>query len=194
MQARRLPSWSWVTALTVIALAIVAVVAVQAERSAPPRKAADTSRDSSPSGARESESGAESAAPSEKPQTPVPAGSGEGRRVVYSVGQKRVWLVDASDGLRRTFTVWPGTVNPAEGSYTVGFRREGGTGSDGVTIENVVYFAIKDGISIAFSNAVDGSSPEPSAGTKTGGIRARADDGGAIWTFASVGTTVSVVG
>jgi hypothetical protein len=41
---------------------------------------------------------------------------------------------------------------------------------------------------------VDGSSPPPASGTRTGGIRMRTADGSALWTFGSVGTTVVVVG
>jgi hypothetical protein len=91
--------------------------------------------------------------------------------------------------------VWAGTVSPDPGTYKVSTRRETTTGSDGVPIEHIVYFAAKSGVSIAFSNAVDGSSPPPAAaGSRTGGIRMRAADGAALWTFATPGTTVAVVG
>jgi hypothetical protein len=129
---------------------------------------------------------------SAKPRTPqykVPAGSGTGRRVVYSVGQKRVWLVGADGKSQRTFAVWPGTVTPAKGAYPVSFRRATGTGSDGVRIENAVYF----GTTSAFSNAVDGSSPSPDPSLQTGAIRVRTADGAALWAFATKGTTVQVV-
>jgi hypothetical protein len=123
----------------------------------------------------------------------VPDGSGTGRRIVYSLEQRRVWLVDASEATRRTFTVWPGTVDPDPGSYSVGTRREATTGSDGVNVENIVYFAAMSGLSIAFSNAVDGSSPPPPEGTDTGGIRLRTGDGAALWAFGTAGTKVMVV-
>src|SRR5690606_11058740 len=111
-----------------------------------------------------------SAEPEEKKPAAVPADSGTGRRIVYSLGQKRVWLVDASDAPRRTFPVWPGTVSPDPGAYAIGTRTEATTGSDGVPVEHIVYFAAKSGISVAFSNAVDGSSPPPPApDAKTGG-------------------------
>ncbi|MFC8147972.1 hypothetical protein ACFUKV_40470, partial [Streptomyces paradoxus] len=92
--------------------------------------------------------------------------------------------------------VWPGTVDPDPGTYTVSSRVEGATtGSDGVQIEQIVYFAQEDGVSVAFSNAVDGSSPPPPAsGTKTGGIRLNKTDGTAVWGFATTGTKVTVVG
>ncbi|MFF7858700.1 hypothetical protein [Streptomyces sp. NPDC007904] len=185
----RLPSWSWVTGLTTGAIAVVAVLAVQAGQG--PQPTAATSRPSA--------SATADAKPSAEPEEPgpaaVPAGSGTGRRIVYSLGQKRVWLVDASDAARRSFTAWPGTVPPDPGTYTVGTRTEGTrTGSDGVEIEHIVYFAAKPGVSIAFSNAVDGSSPPAAApGAKTGGIRVAKADGAALWAFGTTGTTVRVV-
>ena len=107
------------------------------------------------------------------------------RRVVYSLGEKRVWLVDASEATRRTFTVWPGSVSPDPGSYTVSSRNAATTGSDGVQIEHIMYFAAKSGISVAFSNAVDGASPPP--------VLVPEADGTALWAFGTVGTTVTVV-
>jgi hypothetical protein len=62
-----------------------------------------------------------------------------------------------------------------------------------VKIEHIVYFAAKSGRSIAFSNAVDGSSPPPPSGTQTGGIRMGKADGAALWTFGSTATKVVVV-
>jgi hypothetical protein len=185
--ARRLPSWVWVTGLTAGAVAAVTVLAVRADQGPHPTATA----------ARPSASAPASAQPSVAPgksDAAVPDDSGTGRRIVYSLGRKRVWLVDASDATRRTFAVWPGTVSPDPGTYSVSTRRDATTGSDGVRIQHIVYFTAKSGLSIAFSNAVDGSSPPPASGTRTGGIRMRTADGSALWTFGSVGTTVVVVG
>jgi hypothetical protein len=113
---------------------------------------------------------------------------------VYSLGHKRVWLVDASGKPARTFPVWPGTVSPDPGAYAISQRVAATTGSDGVRIEHITYFAGKSGVFIAFSNAVDGSSPPPAAsGARTGGIRTAKADGAALWAFASKGTRVVVV-
>jgi hypothetical protein len=173
-----------VTGLTAGAVAAVVVLGVQADKGPHPTATAarpDTSASPRPSASKP-------AAPA-----PVPDGSGTGRRVVYSLGQKRVWLVDASDVARRTFTVWPGTVSPDPGSYTISRRTEATTGSDGVQIEHVMYFAAKSGLSVAFSNAVDGSSPPPASGVQTSGVRTGKADGSALWTFGETGTTVVVV-
>lgn len=175
----------WVTALTVGAVAAVVVLAVQADKGPKPGSVA----------ARPSASASAHATP-RKSTAPaaVPAGSGTGRRIVYSLGHKTVWLVDASDAARRTVSVWPGTVAPDPGTYTVGTRTRGAiTGSDGVKIEHVVYFTMKSGVNIAFSNAVDGSSPPPASGTQTGGVRMGKADGAALWTFGAAGTKVVVV-
>ncbi|WTV81255.1 hypothetical protein OG885_25980 [Streptomyces sp. NBC_00028] len=177
----------WVTGLTVGAIAVVAALAVQADQGAKPE--ATATRPTASASARPS------AGPTKPAATAVPEDSGTGRRIVYSLAAKRVWLVDASDAARRTFVVWPGTVSPDPGDYTVGTRSgDPITGSDGVEIEHVVYFAAKSGRNIAFSNAVDGSSPPPAAaGTQTGGIRMKKADGSALWTFGETGTAVVVV-
>jgi hypothetical protein len=185
----RLPSWAWVTGLTAGAVVAVAALAVQADNGPHPAAAAaarPTASASAPADAKPSAEESESPA--------VPDGSGTGRRIVYSLGQKRVWLVDASDATRRTFTVWPGTVSPDPGGYTIGTRTEATTGSDGVEVEHIVYFALAEGISVGFSNAVDGSSPPPAeSGAKTGGVRLHKADGAALWKFGTAGTTVTVV-
>ncbi|WP_284437386.1 hypothetical protein [Streptomyces sp. TUS-ST3] len=177
----------WVTGLTVGAVAAVVVLAVQADNGTKPSAAHVSGRPSVSASPRAS-------AQPEPSATAVPDSSGTGRRIVYSLGEKRVWLVDASEAARRTFAVWPGTVDPAPGTYSVSLRRgDPTTGSDGVRIEHIVYFTAVDGVNVAFSNAVDGSSPPPAAGARTGGIRMRTADGSALWTFGETGTKVVVV-
>ncbi|MCX2925607.1 hypothetical protein [Streptomyces sp. NEAU-W12] len=192
----RLPSWAWVTGLTTGAIAVVAVLAVQADQGTKPT--ASTSRPSTPAADPDAKPSADSG-DREKPEEEepgaeaVPADSGTGRRIVYSLDARQVWLVDASDAPRRSFEVWPGTVDPDPGAYTIGTRTEATTGSDGVEVEHIVYFAAKSGVSIAFSNAVDGSSPPPAEGRQTGGIRVAKADGEALWAFGTAGTPVRVV-
>ncbi|MFJ3232403.1 hypothetical protein [Streptomyces sp. NPDC086787] len=176
-----LPSWAWVTGLTVGATAAVVVLAMQADRGPHPTAASVRPGSSASAGAHHPGS----AKPKPKASAPaLPANSGTGRRIVYSLGQKRVWLADASGGTVRSFTVWPGSVGPDPGNYVISRTRAAATGSDGVQIEHILYFAGKSGLSIAFSNAVDGTSPPPAkAGRKTGGIRMHKEDGAALWTF-----------
>ncbi|MBK3577314.1 hypothetical protein JHN63_26635 [Streptomyces sp. MBT65] len=178
----------WVTGLTVGAIAAVTVLAVQANKGPHPKAPAAAARPNASASAH--------ASTSPKPHVTaaaVPASSGTGRRIVYAVGQKRVWLVDASDKAARTFAVWPGTVSPDPGTYTVSVRKDATTGSDGVQIENIVYFATKSGLNIAFSNAVDGSSPPAAVGKETGGVRMGKADGAALWAFGTTSTKVIVV-
>ncbi|MGW7544444.1 hypothetical protein ACWGKQ_25575 [Streptomyces sp. NPDC054770] len=192
MAARLLPSWVWVSGLTAGATVAVVLLAVQADKGPHPTAAAVRPSASASAGASAGAHPSASSAPAEAPA--VPAASGTGRRIVYSLGAKRVWTVDASDKATRTFAVWPGTVSPDPGTYTISKTLASTTGSDGVQIEHILYFAAKSGLSIAFSNAVDGSSPAPAAGKQTSGIRMPKADGAALWTFGTEpDTRVTVV-
>ncbi|MFF8728074.1 hypothetical protein ACF073_16495 [Streptomyces sp. NPDC015171] len=185
--AALLPSWAWVTGLTAGATAVVVALAVQANHG--PHPTAAVTRPSASASAGAHASGA--------PKTPhvpaLPDASGEGRRIVYSLGERRVWLVDATGNASRTFTVWPGTVDPSPGRYTVTFRVQSIKGSDGVQIEHIMYFTKASGVNVAFSNALDGASPPPANGQKLGGIRLHKQDGAALWAFGDKGTPVAVV-
>ncbi|MFB6618886.1 hypothetical protein ACIGFK_40415 [Streptomyces sp. NPDC085524] len=176
-----------VAGLTAAAIAAVGFLGYQASATAPahPPKAAaqQPSPAPSPSAAK-----ADPAKP-----VAVPEGSGTGTRVVYSVGQKRVWLVGPDGQPPKSFTVMPSTVHPKAGTYTVGSRSGTVTGSDGVPIEHVVRFTNTDGVAVGFSARVDGAMPEPDPNKKTGGIRMARADGDAMWTFATIGSTVVVL-
>ncbi|MFE0511610.1 hypothetical protein, partial [Streptomyces sp. NPDC058964] len=183
----------WDTGLRVGARPAVVALALQADKGPHPTAAAVRPSASASAGAHPHASSKPRPKTSAAPA--LPGASGTGRRVVYSLGQKRVWLVDASGKAGRSFTVWPGTVTPAPGTYTVSKTLASTTGSDGVQIEHVLYFASRSGLSIAFSNAVDGASPPPAAsGKQTGGIRMHKADGAALWTFGTEpNTRVTVV-
>ncbi|MFJ9816636.1 hypothetical protein ACIRU3_15440 [Streptomyces sp. NPDC101151] len=185
--AARLPSWAWVSGLTAGATAVVVALAVQANHAPHPTAATAGPSPSASAGAHAS---AEPKAPA--PHT-LPRESGTGRRIVYSLGEKRVWLVDATGTASRTFAVWPGTVGPQPGRYSVTLRIQSLKGSDGVQIEHVMYFTKASGVNIAFSNALDGASPPPANGQKLGGIRLHKEDGAALWAFGDQGTKVTVV-
>ncbi|MFI5973128.1 hypothetical protein [Streptomyces sp. NPDC051452] len=185
--AARLPSWAWVTGLTVAATAAVVALGVQADHG--PRPTAATARP-----AASAHAGGHASRTPKAPAAPaLPDQSGTGRRIVYSLGEKRVWLVDATGRASRTFTVWPGTVGPQPGRYSITLRTQSLRGSDGVQVEHVMYFTKASGVNIAFSNALDGSSPPPAKGQKLGGIRLHKDDGTALWSFGDKGTPVAVV-
>ncbi|MER5862596.1 hypothetical protein [Kitasatospora sp. NPDC002040] len=184
-----------VTGLTLAALAAVGLLAFQANG------AATRTTEAGPS---TSSSGSPSPSASASPSAPaLPASSGSGRRVVYSIGSHAVWLVDPkrTPPTQGAFTVTPGSVEPAPGSYTVYSRTPSGTGTDGRQIEHVVRFAQQNNVVFGFSAALDGATPAPSPSpapsadpkAKTGGIRSGRTDGQLLWDFAPNGTKVVVV-
>lgn len=179
-----------VTALTAAALVAVGVLGYQASASAPDtlHEARKDSHHAPKQHGDQHDKKDKAPAPA-----PVPAASGTGQRIVYSLGAKRVWLVDAKGTARRTFPVTPSTVSPPPGSYAVGSRSVSVTGSDGIAIEHVVRFAAVNGVTVGFSAAVNGSRPAPGPAKKTGGIRESREDGKAMWDFALHGTKVVVV-
>ncbi|SFB83566.1 L,D-transpeptidase [Streptomyces aidingensis] len=203
----------FVTALTVLAFAVVGFFAYQAsaapdrERSGPAAPAGDggsaqesgetgTAGAGGPAGSGETGEAGESGDPAAV--APLPEDSGAGRRVVYSLSERRVWLVEtAEDGLGdrilHTYPVFHSSVDPAPGEYRVNNRYEALNGSDGVPIENVVVFAAsEDGVVFGFSTATDGSVPDPESPQRTGGIRQPAEDGTRMWEFATTGMPVVV--
>ncbi|MFK0043398.1 hypothetical protein ACIQU4_04685 [Streptomyces sp. NPDC090741] len=177
-----------VAGLTVVAIAAVGFLGYQASATAPahPPKAA-----AAPPAAPSPVPSAHAAEPA-KPVA-VPPESGTGSRVVYSVSQKRVWLVGEGAQEPKSFAVKPSTAHPKPGTYLVNSRSGAVTGSDGVPIEHVVRFATADGVVVGFSSRVDGQMPEPDQSKKTGGIRMARADGDAMWAFATINSKVVVL-
>ncbi|WP_062207414.1 hypothetical protein [Streptomyces sp. NBRC 109706] len=186
----------FVTALTAAALAVVGFFAYQAS-------AADNWPPSTPAAPPAEETGdnadggAEGEVADEQPA--LPTESGTGRRVVYSLEQRRIWLVDesedgAGEAVTRTYEVFPSSQNPAPGTYAITSRWEQGTGSDGVAIEHsVIFHTGDDGTVFGFSAAIDGSTPNPDADQRTGAVRQTRADGEVMWEFATEGSRVVVV-
>ncbi|MEU9315413.1 L,D-transpeptidase [Streptomyces sp. NPDC048295] len=176
-----------VAGLTAAALVAVGVLAFQASANAPDNLAAPKPKASA--------TATEHAKPKEKSRpAALPAHSGTGKRVVYALEDRRVWLVDADGKVERTFEVMPSALSPRPGTYQVNTRQGTPTkGSDGVMIEHVVRFAMVDDASVGFSAAVDGSMESPDPTLKTGGVRMSRADGDAMWDFAMVTTKVVVV-
>ncbi|MFI5745639.1 hypothetical protein ACIBBE_06840 [Streptomyces sp. NPDC051644] len=176
--------------LTVAALAAVGFLAYQASANAPDSVAAPKPKTSSSAAA----TGHDKPKKDKKPPAELPAGSGTGKRVVYALEDRQVWLVDTAGDVTRTFEVMPSALNPPPGTYQVGTRSGPATkGSDGLMIEHVVRFAMADGVSVGFSAALDGSMESPDPTLKTGGVRMSRADGDAMWEFATVRTKVVVV-
>ncbi len=175
-----------VAGLTATALAVIGFLTYQASASAPDDLSAPRATESLPATAPKDPR-------DRRHPTALPAGSGTGQRVVYSLDDDRVWLVEQDDRVRRTFRVSPGTVDPPPGRYVVTSRSGTIVGSDGVAVEHVVRFADLDGTTIGFSAATDGSTTPPDPTKKLGGIREPREDGTATWNFATIGTRVVVI-
>jgi hypothetical protein len=170
-----------VTGLTAAAITVIAVLAAQASGSAPKTPAAHSAPPTKSATVKPA-----------KPKTyPLPKHSGIGKRVVYSLGQKRVWLVDDGNKVVRTFPVAPESVAPAKGLHHVFFRTESSVGGDGKKVEHIVLFATTGGVNGGVSAAVDGSLPK--AGTTGAAIRGGRADTKALWQFATQGLAIDVI-
>lgn len=131
----------------------------------------------------------------------VPVDSGEGRRVVFSESQQRVWLVGDDETVERTYLV-SGSVydNLEPGTYAVYSRSEQAWGiDDSGSMRWFVRFTEGDnGGAIGFHDipVSDGEPVQSKAllGTPQshGCIRQRRADAVALWDFAPIGTEVVV--
>jgi hypothetical protein len=141
---------------------------------------------------------AEPATPAAAPA--VPAGSGHGRRVVFSQSLQRVWLVAANDEVVRTYLVSGSrTDNLHPGTYAVYSRSEQAYGiDDSGTMKYFVRFTHGENAAIGFHDipVLDGRKLQTRAQLGTpqshGCIRQWRPDAIALWRFAPVGTTVVV--
>ena len=131
----------------------------------------------------------------------VPAGSGTGRRVVFSEAEQRVWLVTAAGTVRRTHLVSGSlTDNLRPGTYEVWSRSRWAVGiDDSGVMEYFVRFAHGRRAAIGFHSipTKDGEPLQTRAQLGTpqshGCIRQALPDAVATWRFATTGTTVVVV-
>ena len=130
----------------------------------------------------------------------LPEESGSGRRVVYSEGQQRVWLVEKDGTVARTYLV-SGSVydNLDPGTYAVYSRSEQAWGiDDSGTMKYFVRFTQGDNAAIGFHDIPvdDGAKVQTVAQLGTplshGCIRQKRSDAKALWAFAPLGTTVVV--
>ena len=142
-----------------------------------------------------------STAPPEPDPAVVPAGSGSGRRVVFSESEQRVWLVTAAGTVRRTHLVSGSlTDNLRPGTYEVWSRSRWAVGiDDSGVMEYFVRFAHGKRAAIGFHSipTKDGEPLQTRAQLGTpqshGCIRQALPDAVAMWRFATAGTTVVVV-
>jgi hypothetical protein len=160
--------------------------------------ASRSSTDRAPSGP--TTSGGHTDAPT---QAPLPAASGQGRRIVFSQHLQRVWLVGAHDDrVQKTYLV-SGSVtdNLQPGTYAVYSRSRWATGIDdsGVMQYFVRFTQGPTGAAIGFHSipTKDGTPLQTTAELGTpqshGCIRQWKPDAIALWKFAPVDTKVVVV-
>ncbi|MEO9325999.1 L,D-transpeptidase [Nocardioides sp. C4-1] len=132
----------------------------------------------------------------------VPADSGEGRRVVFSESEQRVWLVGSAGKVKRTYLVSGSlTDNLDPGTYQVYSRSENAIGiDDSGTMKWFVRFTQgPSGAAIGFHTIPvdDGERVQTNADLGTpqshGCIRQKTTDAKALWAFAPLGSTVVVV-
>jgi lipoprotein-anchoring transpeptidase ErfK/SrfK len=162
---------------------------------------ADPSETTTPSaaGVTTSESSASSSGATD---TALPASSGTGLRIVFSQQAQRVWLVGASDDVKRTYLV-SGSVtdNLQPGTYAVYSRSRWATGVDdsGVMQYFVRFTQGPTGAAIGFHSIPtrNGVPLQTKAQLGTpqshGCIRQATPDAIALWNFAPDGTKVVVV-
>ncbi|WP_436773301.1 hypothetical protein [Yinghuangia sp. YIM S09857] len=140
-----------VAGITLVALVGVGALAWKAADTAPKDRKADVTSSTAPVASP----GSSQAPVQEPPPAAIPANSGSGKRVVYSVGQSRVWLIDTVNGKEealRTYPVVAGSVLTPPDEYrvkgkTVGPQR----GGDGLRIENTVAIGSFNGMTLGFS-------------------------------------------
>lgn len=132
--------------------------------------------------------------------TPPPPASGSGRRVVFDIGDQRVWLIDAREHVVRTYLV-SGSVydNLDPGRYSVYSRSRHAYGIDGSgAMDYFVRFAHGERAAIGFHSIPiqDGHPIQTRAQLGTplshGCIRQAPGDARRLWHFAPTGTRVVV--
>jgi lipoprotein-anchoring transpeptidase ErfK/SrfK len=173
--------------MTVAALIGVGMLAAQAKATAPRVRVPIVTAAAGKSSSKSGSSSTTTSGPA------LPANSGSGTRIVYSVGERRVWLVSSST-VERSIAAVPGTIAAPDGNYSVSAKSPGATGSDGVQVLYVVRFDADDtSTTFGFDSeaGITGLPPAPTG--KTGGIRMAQLDAQALYEFSSVGTPVVVV-
>jgi lipoprotein-anchoring transpeptidase ErfK/SrfK len=130
----------------------------------------------------------------------LPTGSGSGRRIVYSNGQQRVWLVEADETVSRSYAVSGRRGIPRSGTYHV-FSRSRTSTSGKVHMEYMIRFAKGRNLDVGFHSIPENSHGRPIQSEKElgsyrshGCVRQSKPDAAHLWDWAPQGTTVVVTG
>ena len=132
---------------------------------------------------------------------PLPAGTGSGRRIVYSNPQQRVWLVDSDGTVLRSYLVSGKYRTPNAGTYSVFSKsRSTSAGHDGITMSNMVRFARGSELAIGFHGIPRDANGRPLQGDddlggfrSAGCVRQSDSDAAYLYEWAPVGTKVVVL-
>ncbi|MCA1840111.1 MAG: L,D-transpeptidase [Actinobacteria bacterium] len=138
-------------------------------------------------------------APAAPTSPALPPSSGSGRRVVYSVTNQRVWLVDAGEVVVGSWLVSGRRGMPRPGTYSVfsKSRFSGGLGGR-VGMQYMTRFARGRHLAIGFHSIPVGrrgpiqTEAELGQFRSHGCVRQRLQDAATLWDFAPVGTKVVV--
>ena len=131
----------------------------------------------------------------------LPADSGEGRRIVFSESEQRVWLVSDGDTVERTYLVSGSRFDNLDpGTYAVQARLRNAVAFDYTgTMEYFVQFTMGDNAPIGFhtvprynDGTLEQTKAELGTALSAGCVRQWEPDAIALWDFAPVGTTVTV--
>ncbi len=146
--------------------------------------------------------------PAPKPPAPkppdrrgLPADSGTGRRVVYSVGQQRVWWVEGNGDVVHTYLVSGRANTPRTGTYHVFSKSRHTTSMNGrARMQYMVRFAHGRGAAIGFHSIPTDlrgrplqSEAELGSYRSAGCVRQKNIDAEFLYAWAPVGTKVVVV-
>lgn len=179
-----------VATITAAALVGVGVLAVQANGSAPSKTPATVAVKQQP--VASTNAAGQPVAPAPDPALALPANSGKGKRVVYSLSKARIWLVGADEKVQMSAAAVPGTVTPEAGTtYAVSKWVTSGKGLDGAAVQYEVLWGTKKkptefGFDAIASLPPDQMPAKPASGTSTGGVRLTQNDALAVWQFATV--------
>ncbi len=135
------------------------------------------------------------------PYKAIPADSGEGRRIIYSGLQQRVWMVNANGTLHDTYLVSGRANTPLPGSYSVFSKSPvAWAGHDGITMNHMLRFTWGRTLAIGFHSIprYGNGTPmqtEAELGTyqSAGCVRQSEAKAEALYNWAPVGTTVVVL-
>jgi hypothetical protein len=140
--------------------------------------------------------------PPDSTDPPLPAGSGAGRRIVYSVAQQRVWLVDdvPTDHVDRTYLVSGRKGFPKPGTFQV-YSTSRYSRSGSLRLEYMVRFwRGPRGRAVGFHSIPVNRRGRPIQSEaalgrprSSGCVRQRLSDAAYLWDWAPIGTTVVVM-